>query len=321
MSASQKWGFDFVRGCPLDDTKLFLWERVPPTNEIPEMYALSRAAHIRPIEPDRTPSKKRRHHHHHHHHARRDSFLDLYDELHDRSNRYNDSGKNNVLDLSFEDVDGGHTSGSSCDEDSFEDEIDNNMMCDLNWMPTTSKLKPSPCPAATTSTVAAVANVNTSATPKSAENLPVCVGNDDGLATVSKQHGKLSTRILADFNHLKWASFFYLGFVFVFIVVCTTVTSCPVICDTSCSEKSSTTNSNFVKSTCTTVVTTVTATSPSGGSARVLRISPRIREKRQFKITGKHLMRRFILLIFYKLRVIFKCSIERFFFFFFLIFI
>lgn len=93
------------------------------------MYALSRAAHIRPIEPDRTPSKKRRH-------MRRDSFLDLYDELAERSNR---SSKNNVLDLSFEDVDGGHTSQSSCDEDSFEEE-DNNMLCDLNWMPSTSQL-------------------------------------------------------------------------------------------------------------------------------------------------------------------------------------
>lgn len=130
MSASQKWGFDFVRGCPLEDTKLFLWERVPPTNEIPEMYALSRAAHIRPIDPDRTPSKKRRH-------VRRDSFLDLYDELADQTNHYIDSSKNNVLDLSFEDVDGGHTSASSCDEDSFEED-DNNMLCNLNWMPSSS---------------------------------------------------------------------------------------------------------------------------------------------------------------------------------------
>lgn len=136
MSASQKWGFDFVRGCPLEETKLFLWERVPPTNEIPEMYALSRAAHIRPIDPDRTPSKKRRN-------TRRDSFLDLYDELADRSNRYVDTSKNNVLDLSFEDVDGGHTSASSCDEDSFEED-DNNMLCDLNWMPTTSKIPSNP---------------------------------------------------------------------------------------------------------------------------------------------------------------------------------
>lgn len=135
MSASQKWGFDFVRGCPMDDTKLFLWERVPPTNEIPEMYALSRAAHIRPIDPDRTPSKKRRN-------TRRDSFLDLYDDLAEQSNRYMDSSKNNVLDLSFEDVDGGHTSGSSCDEDSFEED-DSATLCDLSWMPAPSKLPPS----------------------------------------------------------------------------------------------------------------------------------------------------------------------------------
>lgn len=130
MSASLKWGFDFVRGCPLEDPKQYLWERVPPTNEIPEMYALSRAAHIRPIEPDRTPSKKRRN-------TRRDSFLDLYDELAEQSNRYMDSSKNNVLDLSFEDVDGGHTSASSCDEDSFEED-DHVTLCD--WMPTPSKL-------------------------------------------------------------------------------------------------------------------------------------------------------------------------------------
>lgn len=178
MSACQKWGFDFVRGCPLEDPKLFLWERVPPTNEIPEMYALSRAAHIRPIEPsDRTPSKK---HRRHHHTARRDSFLDLYDELHDRSNRYNDSGKSNILDLSFEDVDGGHTSGSSCDEDSFEDD----MLCDLSWMPTTTAA--AAATTSTTATTSATVIANSSA-PKSSEMLPVCVSNNDGLA---KQRGK-----------------------------------------------------------------------------------------------------------------------------------
>lgn len=196
MSASQKWGFDFVRGCPLDDTKLFLWERVPPTNEIPEMYALSRAAHIRPIDPDRTPSKRRRH-------TRRDSFLDLYDELHDRSNRYDNSGKNSLLDLSFEDVDGGHTSASSCDEDSFEDDIDNNMMCDLNWMPSTSELEPSPCVASTTTSTITAAPIATTATTtttttsitsdsatQSSDVPTVCVNNADGLATVFKQHGE-----------------------------------------------------------------------------------------------------------------------------------
>lgn len=130
ISASQKWGFDFVRGIPLEDPNLFLWERVPPTNEIPEMYTLSRAAHIRPIEPDRTPSKKRRQLQH------ESSFLDLYDDLHDESNHY----MSNKLELSFEDVDDGHTSVSSCDEESFEEEDDNNILCDLNWMPSTSKM-------------------------------------------------------------------------------------------------------------------------------------------------------------------------------------
>lgn len=127
MSASQKWGFDFVRGCPIDDASLFLWERVPPTNEIPEMYTLSRAAHIRPIDQsDRTPSKKRRLN-------RESSYMDLYDELADQSNRYN------KLELSFEDVDDGNTSASS-GEESFEEEEDDNNLCNLNWMPSTSKL-------------------------------------------------------------------------------------------------------------------------------------------------------------------------------------
>lgn len=192
IAASQKWGFDFVRGCPLEDPKLFLWQRVPPTNEIPEMYALSRAAHIRPIDPDRTPSKKRRHTQQQQQQQRRDSFLDLYDELHERSNRYhNDSDKSNLLDLSFEDVDGGHTSASSCDEDSFEDDIDHNMLCD--WMPTT--LKPSPCTAAaavatTAGTIAATSAV-VAPVAKPTEILPVRVNNDDGPATVSKQNGML----------------------------------------------------------------------------------------------------------------------------------
>ncbi|XP_031619639.1 uncharacterized protein LOC116338486 [Contarinia nasturtii] len=210
MSASQKWGFDFVRGCPMEDTKLFLWERVPPTNEIPEMYALSRAAHIRPIEPDRTPSKKR-------HHMRRDSFLDLYDELADQSNRYVNTSKSNVLDLSFEDVDGGHTSASSCDEDSFEEE-DN--VCDLNWMPSTSNISTSPLE-----------------TNKTTE---ICHATDNiTLVPVSNRVDR------------------------------STVASLPS-CDTSCSDK--TTNSNCNN-----------ASNSSG--ARILRNSPRIREKRQRKMT------------------------------------
>lgn len=146
MSASQKWGFDFVRGCPIDDASLYLWERVPPTNEIPEMYTLSRAAHMRPIEPiDRTPSKKRRNH------QRRNSYFDLYDEMVDKSNRYNPP-KRNLLDLSFEDVDDGHTSSSSCEE-SFED--DDNYVDNLAWMPNSQKLNSTPTITTATVTVAA----------------------------------------------------------------------------------------------------------------------------------------------------------------------
>lgn len=180
MSASQKWGFDFVRGCPLEETKLFLWERVPPTNEIPEMYALSRAAHIRPIDPDRTPSKKRRA-------TRRDSFLDLYDELAERSNRYVDTSKNNVLDLSFEDVDGGHTSASSCDEDSFEDD-DNNMLCDLNWMPSTSKIP--------------------SSTVKSKQTTDIVHANTGDNQTTASNHGESRMQLISFFFGFVEKSFF-----------------------------------------------------------------------------------------------------------------
>lgn len=115
MAASERWGFDFVRGKPLDDTKLFLWERVPPTNDIPEMYTLSRAAHIRHIEAEhqmRSPSKQRRQY-------RTSSYIDLLDERSEQSN--NHIALNNVLDLSFEDVDAGHSSASSCDEESFDE--------------------------------------------------------------------------------------------------------------------------------------------------------------------------------------------------------
>lgn len=115
MAATQRWGFDFVRGKPLEDTKLFLWERVPPTNDIPEMYTLSRAAHIRHIEADhqmRSPSKRRQY--------RTTSYIDLLDERSEQSN--NHIAVSNVLDLSFEeDVDAGHSSASSCDEESFDE--------------------------------------------------------------------------------------------------------------------------------------------------------------------------------------------------------
>lgn len=115
MAATQRWGFDFVRGQPLEDTKLFLWERVPPTNDIPEMYTLSRAAHIRHIEADqqmRSPSKRRQY--------RTSSYIDLLDERSEQSNKH--IAVSNVLDLSFEeDVDAGHSSASSCDEESFDE--------------------------------------------------------------------------------------------------------------------------------------------------------------------------------------------------------
>lgn len=114
MAASERWGFDFVRGKPMEDTKLFLWERVPPTNDIPEMYTLSRAAHIRHIDADhqmRSPSKRRQY--------RTSSYIDLLDERSEQSN--NHIAASNVLDLSFEDVDAGHSSASSCDEESFDE--------------------------------------------------------------------------------------------------------------------------------------------------------------------------------------------------------
>lgn len=48
-TASDRWGFNFVHGYPLSDHKQFMWERVPPTSGVPQMYTLSRAAHTRPI--------------------------------------------------------------------------------------------------------------------------------------------------------------------------------------------------------------------------------------------------------------------------------
>lgn len=120
QAASQRWGFDFVRGKPLDDTKLFLWERVPPTNDYPEVYTLSRAAHIRHIEADhqmRSPSKQHRQY-------RTESYIDyidLLDERSEQSNNHHQTTSTPMLDLSFEDVDAGHSSASSCDEESFDE--------------------------------------------------------------------------------------------------------------------------------------------------------------------------------------------------------
>ena len=49
LEASKKWGFNFLMGYPMPGHKRYEWERVPPTNSIPEMYTLSRAAHLREV--------------------------------------------------------------------------------------------------------------------------------------------------------------------------------------------------------------------------------------------------------------------------------
>ncbi|KAH8336804.1 cyclin-dependent kinase inhibitor 1 [Drosophila kikkawai] len=48
--ATQKWGFDFRAGCPLAEKSSFIWERVSfqESSFAPEMYTLTRAAHVRP---------------------------------------------------------------------------------------------------------------------------------------------------------------------------------------------------------------------------------------------------------------------------------
>lgn len=116
QAVSQRWGFDFVRGQPLTDAKVYLWERVPPTNDIPEMYTLSRAAHARPhtdAELLRSPRSHSRCHY------RTSSYIDLLDERAEQANQMSGTGAC-LLDLSFEDVDG-HSAASSCDESSFEE--------------------------------------------------------------------------------------------------------------------------------------------------------------------------------------------------------
>jgi len=55
--ATQKWGFDFRAGCPLTEKSSFIWERVSfqESSFAPEMYTLTRAAHVRPSA-DSSPS-------------------------------------------------------------------------------------------------------------------------------------------------------------------------------------------------------------------------------------------------------------------------
>ena len=111
IAASQRWGFDFVRGCPLSQSEIYLWERVPPTNDIPEMYTLTRAAHVRQSDDvTQSPKSNRRHH-------RQSSYIDLLDDRAEQSNK----STSNMLNLSFEDIDGQLSEQSSCDEMSFEE--------------------------------------------------------------------------------------------------------------------------------------------------------------------------------------------------------
>uniref|UniRef100_A0A1I8PSG2 Cyclin-dependent kinase inhibitor domain-containing protein n=1 Tax=Stomoxys calcitrans TaxID=35570 RepID=A0A1I8PSG2_STOCA len=53
--ASRKWGFDFRSGSPLSANSQYIWERVSSQEShiAPEMYTLTRAAHVRP-----TPAPK-----------------------------------------------------------------------------------------------------------------------------------------------------------------------------------------------------------------------------------------------------------------------
>lgn len=47
--AAQRWGFDFRTGQPTTATSPYKWERVVVPEIVPEMYTLTRAAHIREI--------------------------------------------------------------------------------------------------------------------------------------------------------------------------------------------------------------------------------------------------------------------------------
>lgn len=48
--AIKKWGFDFRNGSPLTTNTQFVWERISyqESNRAPEVYTLTRAAHVRP---------------------------------------------------------------------------------------------------------------------------------------------------------------------------------------------------------------------------------------------------------------------------------
>lgn len=47
--ACKRWGFDFRNGYPIGGNSQYIWERVSFNDFIPEMYTLSRAAHLREL--------------------------------------------------------------------------------------------------------------------------------------------------------------------------------------------------------------------------------------------------------------------------------
>lgn len=93
LSACERWGFNFVHGYPLVDHKQYIWERVQSTNAIPQMYALSRAAHVRQISNSSVTASSSSSSIDLH-----STFNDLLDERAERSNRARE-----ILDLSSED--------------------------------------------------------------------------------------------------------------------------------------------------------------------------------------------------------------------------
>lgn len=124
LAASERWGFDFARGQPLSNQKIFLWERVPSEHDMPKMYTLTRAAHIRPIDDvTQSPKPQRRFNRS----SAAASYMDLLDQ---RADELNKDITENVLDLSFEDIEGGHSSSESCDESSFEEATHEKMFID-----------------------------------------------------------------------------------------------------------------------------------------------------------------------------------------------
>lgn len=58
--ATKKWGFDFRNGSPLSANSQFIWERVSTQESCiaPEMYTLTRVAHVRPIQTTASPAAK-----------------------------------------------------------------------------------------------------------------------------------------------------------------------------------------------------------------------------------------------------------------------